>query len=154
MKDIKRFIDHLECPIVDGIIFSDNRIQILEVESTSERPYEYFITPSLSTTIENLEAKGELDISYCASVGGCMDAVTGIKVVCGEASWGSDGFIAVFEMMTQDLLWMAFFTESNPFHKVTVANGYIVATSTLNCIWKFDIKNPTNVSVKCLDTPY
>ncbi|SDP86522.1 hypothetical protein SAMN05428975_3137 [Mucilaginibacter sp. OK268] len=149
MEDIKKFIEHLECPIVDGIIFPDKRIQLLEVEVLWQRPYEYSIKPSFFTSIDDLEAEGKLWTGHCGVLDKCVDILNGIKVICGESSLGGDGFIAVLDMQTERVIWIAFFTCSNPFDKVTVEEGQIVAVSTLNCVWKLNIANPVEIVVTC-----
>lgn len=72
-----------------------------------------------------------------------------IKILAGEGSYGSDGFLAVFETNTDQLMWLAFFKSSNPFNKVRVVGNEIYAFSTIGCVWRFDVKDPIRCSVKC-----
>jgi len=149
MKKIENFTEHLECPLIDGIIYSDHRIQLCDVQVSWKRPAEYKIELSSITSIDNLKKEGKLAWVSCSISDEYIDEAHSIKVVCGEASYGGDGFVGIVTLRQEKLIWLAFFTDSNPFHKVTVVGTQIIAVSTHKCEWKFDIDTPSRISVVC-----
>ncbi|WP_295674824.1 hypothetical protein [uncultured Mucilaginibacter sp.] len=149
MKEIVDFIEHLECPLIDGIIYSDHTIQLCDVQVSRNRPKEYKIQVSSITSVDKLEKEGKLAWVSCSISDEYIDEAHSIKVVCGEASYGGDGFVGVMNLTQEKLIWLAFFTNSNPFYKVTVVGTQIIAVSTHECEWKFDIDTPSHMSVVC-----
>jgi hypothetical protein len=148
MEKIVDFIEHLECPIVDGIIYPDNTIQLCDVDISWKKPAEFKVQMLSVTSIDNLEKEGKLGWASCYISDEYIDEIHSIKVVCGETSWGGDGFVAVTNLK-EKLIWIAFFGCSNPFCKVTIAGTQIIALSTYECEWRFDIDNPSRISVVC-----
>jgi hypothetical protein len=149
MKPISEFILHLECPTIDGIIFQDETIQLFNVKA-DRGPYRFNIKTADKTTISALKEKGNLSWNSCAIMTTLIDSNHSIQIVAGEGNWGSDGFVGVIDLKSKKLIWLAFFTSSNPFDKLKIVNDEIHATSTLDCTWKFKLKNPINISVSCV----
>ncbi|WP_426586044.1 hypothetical protein [Mucilaginibacter sp. R-33] len=147
MNKIEGFIHHLECPSVNGIIFSDRTIQLFEVEISWERPTEFKLQTSSTTSIDDLEKTGELYWSSCAILDEFIDETGSIKAFCGEASHGSDGFIGIMDLNKEKVIWIAFFNSSNPFNKVTIEDEQVTAVSTIKNVWKFNINKPTIIEV-------
>ena len=149
MKEIADFIYHLQCPSVDGIISPNGKIQLLDVRIDWGPPVKYDVRAGLESSIDELQNKGELRWSDCAILNSLQDQENEIEILSGEADYGSDGFLAVVGLTTRKLIWLAFFNSSNPFSKVKINDGYIYATSTNNCLWKFSFKNPLLCTVEC-----
>lgn len=57
-------------------------------------------------------------------------AASNLKISCGEGAMGNEGYVAVAALDTGRLIWMAFFTCSNPFESVNIINGEIVAENS------------------------
>ncbi|TFF39194.1 hypothetical protein [Mucilaginibacter psychrotolerans] len=150
MKRITHFLAHQSCPVVDGIVFSDATIQLFEVSATWAPRYKFEIQKAAITSIAELEAKGELYWAGCGILDNYTANERALKVVCGEGSYGNDGFIAVINLATWHTMWIAYFTSSNPFCKVSLEQDQVVAMSTYDCIWKFDLNKPANVEILCL----
>jgi hypothetical protein len=70
-----------------------------------------------------------------------------LRIQGGEGSCGSEGFIALSEISTQNLLWLAYFDCSNPFEKVSIEQNKVYAISNLRHIWPFPMKSPENFDV-------
>ncbi|WPU97553.1 hypothetical protein SNE26_16120 [Mucilaginibacter sp. cycad4] len=147
MKEIESFIDHLECPLINGIVFPDRTIQLFEIEVSWENPVEFKLQASSVTSIDNFEKEGELSWCSCAILNQYVDKTGSIKAFCGEGSYGSDGFVCVMNLEREKVIWIAYFTSSNPFHKVTIKEGQVIAISTLDCIWKFNLDMPSVIEV-------
>ena len=152
MRKIVDFIEHLECPLLNGIIFPDETIQLLNIHINKGIPQKYTIQTALKTSINILNNKNELWWTSCTILFKLIDQKYSIEIVTGEAGYGSDGFVAVIDLKSRKLIWLAFFDCSNPFDKVNVIDQEIYATSTLGCVWKFKIKNPIDCSVEYNNT--
>jgi hypothetical protein len=68
-----------------------------------------------------------------------------IQALCGEGSYGGDGFVCATEC--DAVLWIAFFTYSNPFIYVEQLGGCLIARNSCDERWSFPIDSPQNVSV-------
>jgi hypothetical protein len=93
MKNVKNFINTLECPLIEGVIYSDGTLQLFDVEVSWARPSQYKLKPSYVTSIDELERKGELWWSSCIIMGQYFDEKESLRVICGGGNFGGDGFI-------------------------------------------------------------
>jgi hypothetical protein len=71
----------------------------------------------------------------------------GLRVSCGESSGGADGYVALSTLGNDTLVWIAFFSTTNPFHAVSFRNGDIVARTTMASVWTYPVDDPTRLSV-------
>jgi hypothetical protein len=149
MNKIEEFIEHLECPSLDGIIFPDETIQLLNVKVVWGLPINYTISIAAKTSIKTLNDKGDLSWNSCAILVRLIDKKYSIEIIAGEGDYGSDGFVGVIDFATKKMNWIAFFNDSNPFGEVKIVNEEIHAKSTLGCIWRFKINNPVDCVVEC-----
>ncbi|HVD98413.1 MAG TPA: hypothetical protein VNB90_09435 [Cytophagaceae bacterium] len=149
MNKIIDFINHLECPSVDGIIFPDETVQLLSVKVDWGLPINYTINMASKTSIKILNDKGELHWNSCAILVRLINQKYSIEIIAGEGDYGSDGFVGIMDFATKKMIWIAFFNNSNPFEEVKVIDEEIYAKSTLGCIWRFKIKNPIDCIVEC-----
>ncbi|PTQ94085.1 hypothetical protein C8P68_107148 [Mucilaginibacter yixingensis] len=148
MKTIADFINHLECPIINGIIYSDGTIQLLDVKLEFQPLIKYSVRSADKTSINSLENKGNLYEGSCAVLARIIDDKNNIEVIAGEASYGSDGFVAVIDLESKEMIWLVYLTESNPFNQLVIEEDYLIAKTTLDCIWRFNLKNPIDISVE------
>jgi hypothetical protein len=65
---------------------------------------------------------------------------------CGCGAFGADGWFALLDS-DQNLLWVAFFEELNPFHAFTVAHDTVIVRSTSDVKIKVDLRNPMNMEI-------
>lgn len=147
MKEIEDFIAHLECPLVNGIIFPDATIQLFEMEVSWGKSVAFKVQASSTTSIDNLEKEGKLWWSNCAILDEYVNETGSIKVFCGEGSHGSDGFVSVMDLKKGKVVWVAYFTSSNPFYKVTTKEEQVIAVSSLDCVWKFNLDRPFVIEI-------
>jgi len=147
MNKIENFTDHLECPVVDGIIFPDGTIHLLNVKVNRTNSVNYSVAAGLKTSLAFLKENNELWWGSCAIMCALIDKQLSIEVIAGEASYGSDGFVCVSDLHSKKMIWMAFFTNSNPFKQLNINREYLTAISTLDFAWRFDINNPVNCTV-------
>lgn len=130
-------------------MFPDETIQLLDVTLSWGPPIAYNIIPSSKTTITSYSQQTEIWWTSCGILADTIDENNSIRTLAGEASYGSDGFIAVINLNTSKLIWLAFFQSLNPFNQIKLIDAKIYAASTLGCIWQFDIKNPIQPIVSC-----
>ncbi len=149
MKNIENFIEHLESPSLNGIIFPDGLVKMLEIKVEWFPKINYHIRIQEESSIDILEAKGTLYWNDCAVMVSLIDERISVEVVAGEGDYGSDGFVGVVDLKSKRLIWLAFFNCSNPFNRLEIKNKELFATSTNGCLWKFKIENPVDFIVEC-----
>lgn len=150
MKKIRNFIEHLECPSINGIMFGDETIQLLTVDVKWQEPIRYTINQrGVKVSIGDLLKSETISWCSCAVLDDLVDRDRSIRVLAGEGTYGSDGFLAIIEVKTNITIWLAFFKDSNPFSKVKIIENKLYAESTLGCLWIFNIKNPLQCIVQC-----
>ena len=137
------------CPIINGIVFSSGKIDWVNIELRSTPgSTQFHLTPGTSTSLEDLEKEDDLEWTTVITLSECQSQRLNLKVICGEGGLGSDGFVAVSEFSSKDLLWIAFFECSNPFIKIHLQNGVVTAETTLGNSWVFPVFSPEKVTVK------
>lgn len=149
MKEIENFVDHLECPSLNGIVYPDGKIQLINLLVNWGSPTSYKLLLGNQTSISALEEQGNLSWSGCTILHSTENVTLGIKAICGEGDYGSDGFLAVFDLTLGQLKWLAFFNSSNPFDKIKIEKKYISAFSTAQCQWNFKLDDPVSIDVQC-----
>lgn len=90
-----------------------------------------------------------LDWTSCAVLTQLIGESASLEILAGESDWGSDGFVAVLERNTRQLVWLAWFDCSNPFARLAVHGEVLEATSTLGCTWTFPLHARANCFVTC-----
>ncbi len=149
MKKIANFTEHLESPSINGIIFSDETIQLIDVDVNWEQPKRYTLKTTSKVSIDILRKKGELRWNDCAVLTTLTDKTHSIQVIAGEGDYGSDGFISVADLNSKATLWIAFFDCSDPFSELKVVGEEIHALSTSGCVWRFKINDPADCTIDC-----
>ncbi len=120
-KQIIELWKQLECPIFDGILYSNGSMTNVLGTPTDFPP------DCSDNNITFLTILDEFELSDFKC-----------KIVCGEsAAHGSDGFIAMTELYTESLLWIFYSTESNPFYQISHAGEDITCKTTSGLIAKF-----------------
>lgn len=141
-----------ECPIVNGIILSNGEVYPLELSRVWQGDgYAVGLSRGSPTTLAALQEEGALEWTRVS--GECRDesGATGVRVVGGEGSYGSEGFILVSRTGDGRPEWVAYFDESNPFVEVRLTETQVHAVTTLDDRWTFDLKQPGEVSVEAGD---
>ena len=148
---IADFIIHQQCPIVDGIVYSNGEVHLIDFSvDWRQKPISKFVLSEV-TSISELAANGNLGWSDCSFLAKKNYEEAQLTIFCGEGVWGSDGFVGCINSATQKLLWIAYFTESNPFCEVKFHEASIFAKSTLNLWWCLPLKYPHLLSISNLE---
>jgi hypothetical protein len=136
------------CPAVDGIVFADGRIVLLDVGLDSipnrefpEKLYAFRLRKNRVVDINTLQRDGELKWSHISKQFGSVDTARNLCGWCGETSWGSEGFVALATADTDQPIWIAIFDGSNPFKSVTLTTATVEAVSTYENVWSFPIES-------------
>jgi hypothetical protein len=148
--DLQGHWDAEECPIVEGVIFPDGRIWSISAEHVLGNPgvqIEQVLRPQDWTSLAELVAAGPFHCSNLCSNSELVDAAINRRIICGEGSWGGDGFVAVLKADSGKILWIAFFSTSNPFLSVKLEGDQVIATSNHGIRWRFPLNSPQEVTL-------
>jgi hypothetical protein len=148
MREIVDFFDHQESPIVNGVIFPNGMIQTMKISADWGPPIRYAHSKGPAISIALFSKKS--DWTSCATVKSLIDTKLGVTFLAGETlGHGGDGFVAAITTSDHQLRWLVFMDQSNPFCDLKIEGDDIVATTTLDCNWRFPIKNPVEFWVDC-----
>lgn len=142
MKKLKKFVEYQEYPSINGIVYPDGGIQLIQIESDWDAKDKYKYELGDYVSVE------QLHWNDCAILFRKKFPSRQIEVLCGEGDYGSDGFVAVISNKNSELLWVAFFECSNPFNNVDVEGSNLLAWSTNDTIWQFPIDSPSDLSIQ------
>lgn len=119
-------------PIVNGILYPDGNFEQINTQKTK---FEFSEDTIFSDIIINSEII-------------CEDS--GYKAICGEGSYGGDGFVMLEKLHTKELLWLASFDNSNPFIDIIYSGNNIIATNNLYKKYCFDISDIKNIKISII----
>ena len=144
MHQITDFADHLECPSVNGILFADGTVQCLNVAVEWGPPAVFTIDQGEQTSLQRLEEIGHIHWKSCCVLAKLYNEPTGLEILAGESTWGSDGFVAVLNASSRQLVWLALLDCSNPFCSLSIHGEMLQAISTMGYIWTFPLYAPAS----------
>ncbi len=134
-------------PIVNGILYPDGNFEQVNI-ITDENWKRTVRQNQIKTVFPFINNTVYSDIIVQSEII-CDDL--GCKAVCGEGSYGGDGFVMLENLITKKLLWLASFDNSNPFISIQRdKNGFIV-TNNCNEKWYFDISDTDNVKISIIE---
>jgi len=61
---------------------------------------------------------------------------------------GADGFVAVLRLDNGEIVWIAFFTRSNPFEEIQLVEDQVMARTNLGMWWQFPLHSPEMVTLR------
>lgn len=138
------------CPLIDGIVFGDGRVK--QVPATWKKQedgrLEMAIDPGVWTTLEDLRREGSLDWTEIIELCTAEDPARGIRILGGEGGQGSDGYVAALRSDSGEIVWIAFFTTSNPFEVVQIHGDFVLAKTNLEMWWRFPLNAPDRVALQ------
>ena len=144
-----------KCPIINGIIFGNGKVVLLDVEDfhsiIRKRMQKKSIKVISHSDLNELEDTNRLEWSYITELFEINDSSRGIRISCGEGGMGADGFVAVTQEGTDVLEWIAFFDISNPFMEIHIHDNEIIATTNLGDKWHFLMNKPESVYIELGD---
>ena len=132
------------CRVESGIFFSNDEVILLTGDPRSG----YAATPrvSVSTLIEKeVDGWTEMDVNPS-----CRIEKDGLAVWAGSTGWEGEGFIAVAEVSSGELLWLLHLNESEAFTRVALESERVGATSSEyphRYEWYIPLKQPEELRV-------
>lgn len=136
------------CPIINGIAFPSGVVRWLNVEEEiGSEQTTIVLEPASPTSLLELQQEGSLDWTQCTQLHEWSDQSLGLGVSCGEGGLGADGFVAVFNLDANKLIWLAFFECSNPFVGSRIEDDAVYAETTHGHKWVFPLESPERVTV-------
>lgn len=134
-----------QLPIINGIIHSDNRVQLFEMnENSGKRNVSFYKT----CNINELNLDLELEVSKVIINDEIMSEDGKLKVMCGEGSFGGDGFIVLYSLIEERVIWILFSEVANPFIKVELLDNEVVALNNLDENWIISLANEKEVKIQ------
>jgi hypothetical protein len=133
---------------IDGLVFADGRVVLCDcVKLKRDGRSIPLASPIGDSTLDSIlkydddpwVALTELDRSEIAE--------SNVKISCGEGAMGNEGYVAVTALDTGRLIWMAFFTCSNPFEALKLVDGEILAENSYEQEWIFPLDHPERVRI-------
>jgi len=128
-------------PIINGIIYPNGCIEQMEIILDGEIKKVNVIKKM------NINELIEEEVSYIVINDTCEDIVNRVRIYCGEGSYGGDGFVAVESLKNNQLIWIAFFEESNPFEKIKSSENNLNVINNLKESWQFNLKKPNEIII-------
>ena len=142
-----------ELPHTSCIAFSDDRLIVLTsfhfIDPNNNDHSTYYISPLCEAPLENF-LKYNPDMWVEITVyDQRIPAPNGGFYICGEGAMGSDGFVAHVSA-SEELIWAFFSDSSNPFFKLEQIGDRLIAYSTSELCYEFDLNAPEKISVSSL----
>ena len=148
MSEIKNFWQNQESPSIDGIVFPNGDIQLINVKVDWGQPVKYKLSLGCKTSIEELKLQNKISWNDCAVITRAIDETKKVEAIAGQGDYGSDGFVAVVNSGNKELVWLAFFETSNPFEYLQFYENELHARSSLGNLWRFPLDEPSRVKVE------
>jgi len=147
-KTIQQIWKDRRWPIRDGIYFADETVALIDIGNPQDITKEAF-----SATVHSyvkLNTLKEFQEDYKTHLCETFKQEypdADVTVLCGEGSHGSEGFIATCRISTNNLIWLAYLSESNPFEKASLSNGFVTAVSNHGHKWQFPMEEPETFKI-------
>lgn len=143
--DINSYCEEL--PIINGVLYPDGNFE--KVNIITDENWKRTIQQNQIKTVFPFSD----DTVYSSIIvqSGIICNDLNCKAVCGEGSYGGDGFVLLKNILTDKIVCLASFDNSNPFISIQRnQNGFIV---TNNCYekWYFDISDTDNVKISIIE---
>jgi hypothetical protein len=132
----------------NGLYFQDDTVAPLSILMPWETATKTVsVQVSNRATIDRVENIKKNETTRIGSNGEQSYPDLNLRVIGGEASHGSEGFVAVTQMTTDRLVWLAYFNCSNPFETVSLVDGIVIAVSNLGHVWRLPLSQPETLAV-------
>lgn len=135
------------CPILNGIYFASGRVVLLDLTGGERPPYAPRVSVSAETSFDEVRSRADTQWTYLNALGSREDSSRRLGVIFGEGGFGGDGFVAVVELGTDKLIWLAFFDRSNPFVSGEFEGDVVVVVNNAGMTWRFPMSGPEKVSL-------
>ncbi len=147
---VERLWANEECPYFDLIMHEDGKVFPLQIMSINKFGISVMKSDSWIpiSQVADLDDENRMNEGF-ASISSKDFIEKDIRVSCGECfSSGRNGFVSLSGLSSGNLIWLAFFIESNPFYSVEVHNNLVIAKSTDGRIFRLYLDNPTSVEIE------
>ena len=143
-------------PLVSGIAFASGKVNWLNLSNDKDPATGRLQTKVSSggpTSLLDLSKEGSLRwVHYITMKERCFPEMD-VCVHAGGGSFGGDGFVAVCDMKSKALKWIAFFDSSNPFSDFSIKSSCVIAKTTLDETWSFSLQSPSLPSIAKVSCP-
>ncbi len=137
------------CPGLNGVLFFNGEMILMECALLmQESSTQVRVQPLARSTLKSAMEFNENLWTCITELASSSWEEGDLRLSCGEGSMGSDGYVAAARISDDQLIWIAFFDCSNPFHKIKIVDKKAVAISTHGHMWIFPVEHPERVSVQ------
>lgn len=133
-----------QCRDEYGVFFSNDECILLEGEA------EDGFVASARILVSSLIKNEEDNWMHLYADPSCYTENNGFAVVGGETSWEGDGFIALLEATSDNLIWIMHLCQSEKFMEVSLEGENILALSAEyphSFRWKIPLNNPQMLEI-------
>jgi hypothetical protein len=129
-------------PVLNGVLSSDGRLVKMSVR--------HWLGPDRSIRA-GLQQEGEGVVDFAEAqlqwvhagiYAELLLAGAQYQAVCGDGGLDGDGFVALVDVPSMNLIWLAFFEDSGGFLKLEEIGPEIRATATDGLVWSFPVATP------------
>lgn len=131
-----------QCRVEYGVFFANDECVLLE--GSPEDGYAASLRVSVSSLVE-IEKDGWVHLNSLLSY---YSERSDFVAIGGETSWEGDGFVALIEAESKNLIWVMHLCQSEKFVEVLFDDENIFAASEeypQKYRWKIPLKNPENL---------
>ena len=143
-KTVKKVWEQGKCPIIDGVMLHDGTLLLLRLK---DEPNGRHLVANGRSTIESFIAERPDELSSLCTLDTVKFLGDELVALCGEGSWGGDGFVALTNAISGELIWIFFSDASNPFVKLNRNGDSLIATNNQDERWCFPIDDPSSVKI-------
>ena len=144
IEELKKLVSQREWPGVDSITMHDGVITLLNISFPSKNNYliEPYIDGDIFSYLKYNE-DGLVPFDVFSNF-----RYKNYKVFAGDASLEGNGIIYLMDYERDELIWFAFFEDSEYFKSVTInEKEEVCAVSAVNIVWKIPIMYPLNIEL-------
>lgn len=139
-------INFKKFPIINGIMYGDGYIEGVDILTQSDRKRilrKHRFCSQSDIIYSHAYPNSELILEEMNS-----------KNICGEGSYGGDGFILSMTLDSNQLLWLASFDDSNPFISIQLKEHRIYVTNNCYEVWKIDVINKRCIEMSIVENGF
>lgn len=128
-------------PIINGIMYSDGHVDNIKISIRTNH------TRTLCKQECNILCDNEIDYTYAYPNAELIVEEMNCKIICGEGSYGGDGFILAVSLDSNQMLWLASFDESNSFVSIYAEKQQIYVINNCHEVWRINIIHSDYVEI-------
>lgn len=134
-------MDFKNLPIINGIMYANGHVDNIKISVRTDH------TRTLCKQKCNIVYTNEMNYTYAYPNAELIVEEMNCKIICGEGSYGGDGFILAVSLDSNQMLWLASFDESNPFVSIYVEKQQIYVVNNCHEVWRIDMIHPDCVEI-------